>query len=202
MGTRAVVFDFGNVIAFFSHRRSAEQVARHTDMAPEAVEAYLYGGRLMEDYETGRITTPVFIGTARQTCRLRCTDEEFDVAYSDMFWPNDPVCALVPRLAGRWRLLLVSNTNDLHHRWFHRHFAETLGYFDALVLSHEVGARKPDRRIFEEARRRAGCAAEECLFIDDLPTNVEGARACGWRGLVYRPGDGLARELAALGVVA
>jgi putative hydrolase of the HAD superfamily len=200
MGITTVVFDFGNVLGFFSHRKSAEQVAAYSDRTPEAVQAYLYGGRLEADYESGRLSTAVFTGMARETCRLACTDEQFAAAYSDMFWPNDDVCALVPPLKRRYRLYLLSNTNDLHYRQFKAQFAGVLSYFDGLVLSHEVGARKPDPRIYEACRARAGRPAAECLFIDDLPSNVEGAVACGWQGLVYRPGADLRDGLAEVGV--
>jgi FMN phosphatase YigB (HAD superfamily) len=36
--------------------------------------------------------------------------------------------------------------------------------------------------------------------VDDLPANIEAARACGWQGIVYRPGLDLRRELRQLGV--
>jgi putative hydrolase of the HAD superfamily len=200
MKIRTVVFDFGNVVGFFSHRKSAEQVAAYTDMAPEAVQAYLYGGRLEEDYEAGRLTTPEFVGMVRETCRLRCTDEQLSRAFADMFEPNPDVCGLIPGLKGRYRLVLLSNTNDLHYRQFRGQFAGTLAHFDHLVLSHEVGVRKPDPRIYAHCQQLADTPAAECLFVDDLPSNVDGARACGWQGLVYRRGDDLRRGLASLGV--
>jgi FMN phosphatase YigB (HAD superfamily) len=202
MSITTVVFDFGNVLGFFSHRKSAEQVAAYTDMAPETVLAYLYGGRLEEDYEAGRLSTPVFTSMVRETCRLSCSDEQFAAAYSDMFTPNPDVCALVPLLKGRYPLFLLSNTNDLHYRQFAKQFAEVLGYFDGLVLSHEVGVRKPKPAIYEACQRRTGKPAGECVFIDDLPSNIEAARACGWQGLVYRRGEDLRGALAEIGVVA
>ena len=45
------------------------------------------------------------------------------------------------------RLVLASNTNELHHDWFDRAFADTLAVFDARVLSYQVGSRKPDRAV-------------------------------------------------------
>ena len=116
----------------------------------------------------------------RETFRLSLHDAQFDAAYSDMFTPNPDVCPLPALLKPRYRLLLLSNTNELHARQFLRQFADVLAPFDALVLSHEVGVRKPDPRIYEHCRRLAGRPAEECLFIDDLPSNVEAAgRAAG-----------------------
>lgn len=200
MGVTTVVFDFGNVLGFFSHRKSAQQVAAYTKMAPAMVHAYLYGGGLEEDYESGRLSTPIFIGMARETCHLSCSDGQFATAYSDMFTPNLDVCALVPQLKDKYGLFLLSNTNDLHYRQFREQFADVLGYFDGLILSHEVGVRKPAPAIYESCLRLAGRPARECVFIDDLPSNVEAARACGLHGLVYRHGDDLRGGLGRLGV--
>lgn len=199
MSVTTIVFDFGNVLGFFSHHRAAAQLAAYTDVSAESIQAYLFGGQLEEDYESGAMTTAVFRGLVRETFHLSCDDAAFDTAYADMFTANRDVCPLPALLKPRYRLLLLSNTNELHARQFVRQFAEVLASFDALVLSHEVRVRKPDPRIYEHCRRVAECPAAECLFIDDLPSNVEAARACGWQGIVYR-GDDLRRELAAAGV--
>ena len=117
-----------------------------------------------------------------------------------MFTPNEEVCALLPRLKPRYRLLLLSNTTELHSRHFLAQFAEHMKWFDHLVLSHEVGVRKPHPDIYEHCRNLVSCRADECVFIDDMAPNVDGAKACGWHGIVYRRGDDLAGQLAQLGV--
>jgi putative hydrolase of the HAD superfamily len=200
MSISTVVFDFGNVLGFFSHRKAAEQLAAYSPLSAEFIQAYLFGGKIEDDYESSRLTTPVLRAMVRETCRVSCTDEQFAVALSDMFSPNPDVCSLVPLFKPRYRLVLLSNTNDLHARQFLRQFQDTLAHFDHVVLSHQVGVRKPDPRIYAHCQRLAGCPAAECLFIDDLPTNVQAARACGWQGLVYERGCDLRRALAGLGV--
>ena len=200
MSITTIVFDFGNVLGFFSHRKSAEQLAAYTDMAPEAVQAYLYGGRLEEDYESGKLTTPVFRGMVRETCRLTCSDEQFATAYGDMFSPNTAVCELVPLLKRRYPLYLLSNTNDLHYRQFGRQFADVLGHFDGVVVSHEAGVRKPHRGIYDACLKLSGRPAAECVFVDDLPTNIQAARDLGWQGLLYERGRDLRAGLAKMGV--
>ena len=59
---------------------------------------------------------------------------------------------------------------------------------------------KPAAAFFDACLRLAGCAPEECVFIDDLPANVAGARACGWHGIVYTDAPDLRQQLAGLGV--
>ncbi len=200
MSVKAIVFDFGNVIGFFDHRLTTTRLAAHTDMPADAIHAYLYGGRLEDDYESGRISGTEFLRQVRETCRLRCSEEVLAKAWADIFWPNEDVIALIPGLRPHYRLLVASNTNELHTQQFCRQFAEVFLHFDALVFSHAVGARKPKAAFFEHCQRLAGCAAAECLFIDDLPRNVAGAQACGWQGLVYVGIEDLRSRLAALGI--
>jgi putative hydrolase of the HAD superfamily len=119
---------------------------------------------------------------------------------ADIFWPNEELCALIPHLKKRYRLVVASNTNPIHARRFVPQFADTLRHFDALVLSHEVGARKPARAFFEEVIRVASCPPERCLFVDDLPANVAGAKACGIQGIVYSDMEQLRPAMEGLGV--
>jgi putative hydrolase of the HAD superfamily len=195
MGISTVVFDFGNVVAFFSHRRAAEQLAALGTAPAEVILSSLFGGPLEDDYDSGRLATADYLALLRRQFGLAGSDEQIARAYSDIFTPNDEVIALLPQLKGRYKLLLLSNTNDLHYRHFRRQFADALAPFDALVASHEVGVRKPHAHIYRHCERLADCPAERCLFIDDLPANVAAAQGCGWQGVVYRPGSDLRQLL-------
>ncbi|WP_346538212.1 HAD family phosphatase [Micromonospora sp. DPT] len=63
------------------------------------------------------------------------------------------------------------------------------GTFDDVVMSFEVGHRKPDPEIFHLAAARAGVPAGECLLVDDLPENCAGARAAGWQAVEFTGTD-------------
>src|SRR5436190_9741705 len=146
---QTIVFDFGKVIGYFDHRRATDYLARHSDLTSEAILASVLATSLEDDYESGRITSQEFLQHVRKVCGIRCADEEMARAYADIFWPNDDVCALIPRLRPHYRLLLGSNTTELHALQFKRQFAELFQYFDHLVLSFEIGVRKPRAEFFE-----------------------------------------------------
>jgi putative hydrolase of the HAD superfamily len=57
--------------------------------------------------------------------------------------------------------------------------------FDAIVISAEVGMRKPEERIFRHAAGLIGLAPGECVFIDDMEANVRVAEATGMRGVLH-----------------
>ncbi len=71
-------------------------------------------------------------------------------------------------------------------------------HFDTVVISGEVGLRKPDPRIFRLAADRLGLPVEACVFVDDLDLNVEAAEAIGMKGVVHRDDQSTASALSAL----
>jgi FMN phosphatase YigB (HAD superfamily) len=196
-----LVFDFGNVIGYFDHERTLRRLARHTDLSIGEMRALVYDTPLEDAYEAGRISTEAFVAEAHRRWRLRCGPDELAAAWADIFEPNPDVCGLIPKLKGRYRIFLGSNTNDLHARQFRRQFADTLAHFDGLFLSHEIGVRKPDCGFFAHCQRQVAAPPERCLFIDDLPANVAGAKTCGWHGIVFRGCQELEAQLRNLGIL-
>jgi putative hydrolase of the HAD superfamily len=197
---KTIFFDFGNVIAFFDHQRAIAKLARYTDMPPVELALVLYGGTAEDDYETGKLSTAEYVRLGKLNGRLTCTDEEFLAAFVDIFWRNDEVCDLIPRLKPRYRLILASNTNDAHFAKYTEQFADVFRHFDHLCPSHHAKARKPHPEYFAYCQRFAAADPSECLFVDDLPENVEAAGRHGWAGISYQVRGRLAGQLRAAGV--
>jgi putative hydrolase of the HAD superfamily len=188
--TRCVLLDFGNVVAFFDHGKACHQLAALSTARISADDVYqaIFDAGLETGYDTGRISSTDFLAALRSTFSLRASDEEIGRAWSDIFTPNDAMAAALPALRARGlRLVLASNTNELHHRWFGRVFADTLAVLDAQVLSYRVGSRKPEQPFFAACVAAAGCAAAECVYVDDREDFVEAGRRLGLSGLVYTP---------------
>ncbi len=89
------------------------------------------------------------------------------------------------------RTALVSNSWGVH-RYPHDLFSEI---FDGVVISGEEGTRKPARRMYELGARRAGVAAELCVFVDDLPFNLTPARELGMATVHHTSADTTIPEL-------
>ena len=70
--------------------------------------------------------------------------------------------------------------------------------FDAVVISGEVGMRKPEPEIFELALQRIGLPAAECVFIDDIARNIVAAEQVGLVGIVHRTFEETAAQLETL----
>src|SRR4029077_16901210 len=74
-----------------------------------------------------------------------------------------------------------------HHRVAYLRDEDGLGaHFDEIVYSGAVGVCKPARLFFPAAQARMGVsAAQSILFVDDTAANVDGARTCGWRAMLF-----------------
>ena len=70
--------------------------------------------------------------------------------------------------------------------------------FDGVVISGEVGMHKPQPEIFRLGAERAGVAPEQCVFVDDLRENCEGAEAVGMTAVLHRGAETTLPELERL----
>ncbi|HKF76867.1 MAG TPA: HAD family phosphatase [Candidatus Dormibacteraeota bacterium] len=70
--------------------------------------------------------------------------------------------------------------------------------FDVVVISSEVGMRKPEERIFRHTAALLGLEPRECVFIDDIEANVAAAEAIGLVGVHHREPGPTAERLAQL----
>jgi epoxide hydrolase-like predicted phosphatase len=70
--------------------------------------------------------------------------------------------------------------------------------FDAVVISGDVGLHKPQPEIFHLGAERIGVAPEDCVFVDDLRENCEGAEAVGMKAILHRGSPGTLPQLQEL----
>lgn len=70
--------------------------------------------------------------------------------------------------------------------------------FDAVVISSEVGTRKPSREIYRIACDRLGLAPGECVLVDDIRQNLDGAARLGIIGVLHRDTAGTTAEVRTL----
>jgi putative hydrolase of the HAD superfamily len=75
------------------------------------------------------------------------------------------------------------------------------GMFDVVVISGEVGMRKPEERIFRHAAGMLGLDPAECVFVDDIDVNIKAAEAIGMTAILHRdPAETLTRLGELLGL--
>lgn len=95
---------------------------------------------------------------------------------------------LIARLkADGYGIYLCSNASSRFTEFYH--VIPGIEHFDGVLFSCEVKCIKPQREIYGHLFERFQLKPEKCFFIDDLPMNIEGARACGMEGYCFADGD-------------
>jgi len=198
---RAVVFDFGGVISSFDVGIFLRKIALRTDKTVEEIGSLIYGSKLPVLYESGRISSTEFFARLSELCGLRMSEEEFVSAFTAIFTPIEPTVDLIRGLKGRYRLGLLSNTNEWH---FRRHIENlpVFRLFDTVTVSYEVKEMKPGERIYRDALDKLGLPPEACVFIDDIEENVAAARTLSMRAIRYEGHDRLVAALAEMNITA
>jgi putative hydrolase of the HAD superfamily len=84
----------------------------------------------------------------------------------------------------KYRLFLLSNTNELHISWIQENWGMELyndfkNCFEQFYLSHEIKMRKPNAAIYEFVLNKNDLKAEETLFVDDTKENTDTAKLLG-----------------------
>jgi len=106
--------------------------------------------------------------------------------YSKIFKLYEGVTPVLSDLRSKYKLALVSNCSTGLSK-----VIEALGiasFFETIILSYEVGARKPDRRIYLQTLRSIKLPSEKCIFVSDEISDLEGAKEIGLKTLLVRQG--------------
>ena len=175
----AIAFDLGNVLVAVDHLRFCQRLAPLAGMSPESVYAAVFQTGLEPGYDTGRLSSREFHRLLSDRFRLMLTFSRFRELWTEIFDPLEDMEEVAARLAQRYPLYLLSNTNPLHFRYIETHFAGLLKHFRGFILSYRVGSRKPEAGIYQALIRRAGRPAPQILYLDDKLPFVEAARDQG-----------------------
>lgn len=193
----ALLLDLGNVLAFHDNELLFRELATLFGSSSEAFRARLDGG-LWQRVNTGQLPGDALRAELCARLGVEVSADDFERAWCCHFTLNEPMIRAVERLVGQTRLVLLSNTHDLHVRHL-RPLLPVLQRFDALVFSCEVGVMKPDPRIFEAALKVAGVRPEQAVFFDDLPRFVDAAQALGITARLFTDAERFEAQLAELG---
>jgi len=198
---RALLFDLGNVIVAFDFARGYRALEPYARFPAAEISARIAETGLVHPFERGEIASRDFFERLSAALGLSLSYERFCEAWSAIFLP-EPVLpeGLLAALHSRCRLVLVSNTNDIHFRMIERTYPH-IGHFDAKVLSYQVGAMKPSEKMYAEAVRQAGCRPEECFYTDDVIEFVEAGRRYGLDAAQFTTPNELEAHLRRRGVV-
>jgi putative hydrolase of the HAD superfamily len=186
MTIRAVIFDYGNVLARTLDPEPRALWERRLALPPGDLQRLVHNatswiaaqrGHLTPEAHWQDVATTLNL-TPAETAALRASFYQGDVVNTALI---NRIAAL--RTAGILVALLSNFSTELHDLL---NAQDLVQRFDHIVISAEIGVMKPDAAAYQTVLDRLGVPADVCVFIDDLPANVKAARLLGLHGIVFR----------------
>ena len=203
MAIKAVIFDIGRVLIDFNFREGFRRFDGQMPYTPEEALQRMKAAGLFRSTNLGELLPWSLYLRTRELLELSPAVDFhlFRAVYGAIFTEKPEMTDLMRRLAPRYQLALLSNTDMLHRHVLEEQF-EHLHLAAVRVYSDVERMMKPDVRIYRTVLERlGGVAPTEAVFLDDLPENVAGARAAGLHAFQFTTRAEIEPSLAALGVV-
>ncbi|WP_299440488.1 HAD family phosphatase [uncultured Aquimarina sp.] len=173
---KTIIFDFGDVFINLDKPATEKELSK---LGLSSITKELES--INESYETGNITTTEFINHY-QKLLPNTTIEQIKNTWNAILkdFPKNRL-EFIRKLAleKKYKLILLSNTNELHINWIKENipfYNDFKSCFDAFYLSHEVKLRKPNLDIFQFVIDNHQLNPSETLFIDDTLVNTNAAK--------------------------
>lgn len=184
-----IVFDFGDIFINLDKKLFAEELQKiHISQESEEMLP------ILQQYEMGLVSTDKFLTFFEE--RLSVSQDQLKKAWNSILldFPKERL-RFIQNLSEskKYRLFLLSNTNDLHISWIQKNWGmEQYNAFkicfEQFYLSHEINLRKPNNNIYEFVLTTNKLAPKETLFIDDTKENTDAAKALGIHIWNLKPG--------------
>ena len=178
---QAVFFDLGGVVIEVIHSYFATHLhASRGSILYERLSSMAKWPN-NEPFERGEMSGHEFCTRFMQYVQIDgMTIDQFQAAWNSMLIrPFEGVAELIQKVKQKGVLVCaLSNTNEIHWNFMFKQFP-IMQLFDVLFASFELGARKPEKLIFERALKKIKKHPGEVLLIDDLEDNLNAARTLG-----------------------
>jgi putative hydrolase of the HAD superfamily len=195
-----VYLDLGKVLIDFDYALAAQKILQVSPLPLSEVAEILSDPRLIFEFETGKLSSHEYYGRVSKALKMEISLEEFRHLWGAMFLPEPLISEKFLRdLRQRKRIILFSNTNEIHFEYLEKEFP-ILELVDERLLSYQVGCMKPDQQIYRLAIEKAGVAPERIFFADDRIENVEAAQLAGIQAIQFQSEAQLRREMNARGI--
>ena len=193
MSIHAVFFDFGGVIMRTEYQSPRQHLAQRFGMDYDDIDKVVFGSESARRASMGEIKEDAH--WAEVLKRLKRPISEMK-SFQDEFFGGDVIdrglVEFIRSLRGKVHTGLISNAWSGLREFITKQ--NVIDAFDTVTVSAEVGSVKPSARIYEIALEQAKVKANEAIFVDDMPANIEACEKLGMKGVLFNdPKDSLNR---------
>ncbi|UCD06666.1 MAG: HAD family phosphatase [candidate division WOR-3 bacterium] len=198
---RAIIFDCGGVIFDFSPANVFKHWAMVGNEDPNTLEHKFKFSEVYLKFERGEIDSSAFRAHTLNMLELKINEEEFDRGWNNLYGDLVPgIEELLSDLQDDYRLVALTNTNEIHARKWQIICRPLLHYFEKVFSSHEIHARKPERKAYEIVLKYLDLAPDDVIFLDDNPQFVRAAAELQIKAIQVNSFKQMVSDLRNLGV--
>ena len=181
---KAIIFDLGAVILNINYQNTIDEFTKLGVKNAATFYSKKVQTDLFNQIETGMISSNEFLKALQRETKnanIKQVEQAWNALLLDL--PEERL-QLIKKLKNNHIIYLLSNTNAIHINAIKKQLGNKkwLAFcelFDKMYLSHELGLRKPDVKIFEYILKEQKLKAEEVFFIDDSPQHIASAKKIG-----------------------
>ena len=181
-----VILDMGNTLLRFSPEVSLNKYCS-SEEEKSSVRQALFKGEEWLKSDAGEIKSKDLYDSVKHKIPekyhedLKNCAEYYDICFEPLPGANE-FCDYLKKKG--YGIYILSNAADKFYEYFQRW--KPLDYFNGYVVSCDIHILKPNEEIYRHLLNKYKLKAEECLFLDDLETNIEGAKKVGMKGEVFK----------------
>lgn len=174
-----IIFDLGDVFIDLDHSNSKEELLKlGIDKFSDEMMA------INHQYDKGLVSTSEFIAYYTNIFSDKTNDELIDSWNSILIDFPKHRLAFLENLPNKYRLFLLSNTNELHVEYFklqagYDFYSRFVNCFEKIYYSHIINCSKPDKNAFKLIIEENNLDTSKTLFVDDNLQNIESANMLG-----------------------
>jgi len=181
---KTIIFDLGAVILNINYQNTIDEFTKLGVNNAATFYSKKVQTNLFNQIETGMISSNEFLKALQKETKnanINQVEKAWNAMLLDL--PEERI-QLIEKLKNNHSIYLLSNTNAIHidaikKQLGKRKWLAFCKLFDKMYLSHELGLRKPDVKIFEYILNEQKLKAEEVFFIDDSPQHIASAKKIG-----------------------
>lgn len=178
---KLILFDLGNVVIPYSLDLTVNYWSTLTGFSPDKLRNLVsFDNEVYFSFERGEIPPSRFRKYMSELIQFPFSEHEFDSGWNAMFLDiSETIHSILEKLKQHFLLAALSNTNEIHEKYFMPKYAATMALFDKLFFSYKLHVRKPEKEAFQSVMDYFKTAPDEVLFFDDKDINVKAAEEMG-----------------------
>lgn len=181
-----LIFDLGNVLVTFKPKDYLRRLGfSRKDIS--ILTKLIFEDKRWNEFDRGTIEIEDYISALKKENPEY--EEKFDMVFCEnwvenMFRPKEDTIYFLKLYSKKYKIFILSNISKIVLEGIKK--MDFFEYVTDGTYSYELGICKPEIGIYESLLKENNLNPDECMFLDDLPKNVEAAQKVGMKGLIFR----------------